>query len=133
VFDNSKSSGKTNNLMDYASGEELWHFQWDAIQDPSRVWMKWNKDEEEGESLGSYPVCVLKFLEKFRRAYVYKEPFKFDIIDEYSAENIQLLNHKYYKKIGWETTKIINTHLLAELIRLSCKKIISQIHFIQRG
>jgi hypothetical protein len=49
VFENSKSSGKTKNLMDYASGEELWHFQWDAIQDPSRVWMKWNKDESEGE------------------------------------------------------------------------------------
>ena len=26
-----------------------------------------------------------------------------------------------------------NYNLLAELIRLSCKKIISQIHFIQRG
>ena len=51
VFENSKSSGKTQNLMDYASGEELWHFQWDAIQDPSRVWMKWNKDESEGEGL----------------------------------------------------------------------------------
>jgi hypothetical protein len=51
VFENSSSSGKTKNLMDYASGEELWHFQWDAIQDPSRVWMKWNKDEIEGENL----------------------------------------------------------------------------------
>ncbi|MBR4266103.1 MAG: hypothetical protein IKQ46_08630, partial [Bacteroidales bacterium] len=51
VFENSKSSGKTKNLMDYASGEELWHFQWDEIQDPSRVWMKWNKDESEGENV----------------------------------------------------------------------------------
>ncbi|MDD6002416.1 MAG: hypothetical protein PUC50_09555, partial [Bacteroidales bacterium] len=51
VFENSNASGKTANLMDYASGEELWHFQWDQIQDPSRVWMKWNKDESEGESL----------------------------------------------------------------------------------
>ena len=49
VFENSKTSGKTKNLMDYSSGEELWHFQWDAIQDPSRVWMKWNKYETEGE------------------------------------------------------------------------------------
>ena len=38
--------------MDYSEGEELWHFQWDEIQDPSRVWMKWNKDEEEGENIG---------------------------------------------------------------------------------
>ncbi len=51
VFENSNNSGKTVNLMDYASGEELWHFQWDQIQDPSRVWMKWSKDESEGESI----------------------------------------------------------------------------------
>ncbi|MBR6179175.1 MAG: hypothetical protein IKQ70_15025 [Bacteroidales bacterium] len=51
VFENSNNSGKTANLMDYASGEELWHFQWDQIQDPSRVWMKWNKAEEEGENV----------------------------------------------------------------------------------
>ena len=51
VFENSQASGKTKNLMDYASGEELWHFQWDQIQDPSRVWMKWNKDEGEGENI----------------------------------------------------------------------------------
>ena len=49
VFENSNNSGKTQNLMDYASGTQLWHFQWDAIQDPSRVWMKWSKDEIEGE------------------------------------------------------------------------------------
>ncbi len=51
VFENSTNSGKTANLMDYANGEELWHFQWDQIQDPSRVWMKWNKDESEGENI----------------------------------------------------------------------------------
>ena len=49
-FANSNASGKTANLMDYATGEQLWHFQWDQIQDPGRVWMKWNKDEGEGES-----------------------------------------------------------------------------------
>ena len=51
VFENSSNSGKTKNLMDYASGEELWHFQWDQIQDQNRVWMKWNKDEGEGENV----------------------------------------------------------------------------------
>lgn len=51
VFENSNNSGKTANLMDYANGEELWHFQWDQIQDPSRVWMKWNKAEGEGENV----------------------------------------------------------------------------------
>ncbi|MDD6002419.1 MAG: hypothetical protein PUC50_09570, partial [Bacteroidales bacterium] len=49
AFANSSSSGSTKNLMDYSSGDELWHFQWDQIQDPNRVWMKWNKDEGEGE------------------------------------------------------------------------------------
>ena len=49
VFENSSSCGKTKNLMDYSAGDELCHFQWDEIQDPSRVWMKWNKDESEGE------------------------------------------------------------------------------------
>ncbi|MBP5370081.1 MAG: hypothetical protein J6Z01_16680 [Bacteroidales bacterium] len=54
VFENSNNSGKTKNLMDYSIPEtatELWHFQWDQIQDPSRVWMKWNKAEEEGENV----------------------------------------------------------------------------------
>ena len=51
VFENSNNSGKTANLMDYSTGEALWHFQWDQIQDPSRVWMKWNKDESEGENV----------------------------------------------------------------------------------
>ena len=56
VFENSNASGKTANLMDYATGEQLWHFQWDQIQDPSRVWMKWNKDEEEGEMVNGVPI-----------------------------------------------------------------------------
>ena len=54
VFENSSNSGKTKNLMDYSfekDAEQLWHFQWDQIQDPSRVWMKWNKDESEGENI----------------------------------------------------------------------------------
>ena len=54
VFENSSNSGKTKNLMDYSfekDAEQLWHFQWDQIQDPSRVWMKWNKAESEGENV----------------------------------------------------------------------------------
>ncbi len=51
VFESSSNSGKTKNLMDYSTGDELWHFQWDHIQDPSRVWMKWSKDEGEGEKI----------------------------------------------------------------------------------
>ncbi|MCQ2975552.1 MAG: hypothetical protein MJ211_12195 [Bacteroidales bacterium] len=40
AFSASNSSGKTKNLMDYSYGTELYHFQWNDIQDPSRVWMK---------------------------------------------------------------------------------------------
>ncbi|MCQ2976251.1 MAG: hypothetical protein MJ211_15735, partial [Bacteroidales bacterium] len=45
AFSASNSSGKTQNLMDYSTGEDLYHFQWNEIQDPSRVWMKWSKEE----------------------------------------------------------------------------------------
>ncbi|MCQ2976308.1 MAG: hypothetical protein MJ211_16020, partial [Bacteroidales bacterium] len=59
AFVNSNSSGKTKNLMDYSSGEELWHFQWNEIQDPSRVWMKWRKEESEGENISTAKfVCI---------------------------------------------------------------------------
>ncbi len=59
VFSNSKSSGKTKNLMEICpSGSD--HFQWDQIQDPSRVWMKWNQEESEGEAYGknTHYVCI---------------------------------------------------------------------------
>ncbi len=70
VFENSSNSGKTANLMDYASGEELWHFQWDMLQDPSRVWMKWNKAESEGEKqIGDDYVCTMKFINAFCYAF----------------------------------------------------------------
>ncbi len=86
VFENSKSSGKTNNLMDYASGEELWHFQWDAIQDPSRVWMKWNKDEGEGEKTEwIYPN------EKCQNIYLIFSPYfsrKFQVLMESDDKNL---------------------------------------------
>ncbi|MCQ2976274.1 MAG: hypothetical protein MJ211_15850 [Bacteroidales bacterium] len=51
AFTASNFSGKTQNLMDYSYGEELYHFQWNEIQDPSRVWMKWRKEESEGENV----------------------------------------------------------------------------------
>ena len=59
AFSASNFSGKTQNLMDYSSGEELWHFQWNEIQDPSRVWMKWRKEESEEENVAtSEMLCI---------------------------------------------------------------------------
>ena len=37
--------------MDYSEGVSLWHFQWDEIQDPTKIWLKWSKGEGEGEIL----------------------------------------------------------------------------------
>ena len=51
AFENSTNSGKTDNLMDYSEGVSLWHFQWDEIQDPTKIWLKWSKGEGEGEIL----------------------------------------------------------------------------------
>ncbi|MCQ2976316.1 MAG: hypothetical protein MJ211_16060, partial [Bacteroidales bacterium] len=51
AFYSSNNSGKTQNLMDYSSGTEHYHFQWNEIQDPSRVWLKWRKEESEGENV----------------------------------------------------------------------------------
>ena len=111
VFENSKSSGKTQNLMDYASGEELWHFQWDAIQDPSRVWMKWNKDESEGENqFLEDPICLQKFIEAFRRAYAYSESLEYPADGwpgfGHRASNIKLLDGFVYSHI--EKNVLIN-------------------------
>ncbi len=122
VFENSNNSGKTANLMDYSfakNAEELWHFQWDQIQDPSRVWMKWNKAEEEGENVeGDWlkdflscldEVCVYMFVEKFRRAYAYEELF---ITDDFSERaNIRLLHPKNCDLFIRIQTKAIQTTL----------------------
>ena len=112
VFENSSISGKTANLMDYASGEELWHFQWDQIQDPGRVWMKWNKDEGEGElSLkpNSY-VCFMKFVNAFCYALQNHQPFiynsKKDLKIETSAVTPSNHNKTYPTLKGMITVDI---------------------------
>ncbi len=48
-FPESQVSGRTDNLMDYREGEELWHFQWDMLQDPARKIFKWWQNEEGAE------------------------------------------------------------------------------------
>ncbi|MCQ2976351.1 MAG: hypothetical protein MJ211_16235, partial [Bacteroidales bacterium] len=73
AFSASNSSGKTQNLMDYSSGTELYHFQWDQIQDPSRVWMKWSKEESEGESKGDRKQRIIDFVKNFCINYTYKK------------------------------------------------------------
>ena len=89
VFENSNNSGKTNNLMDYSIPEtatELWHFQWDQIQDPGRVWMKWNKDESEGENVEG--IEALAFPNEDCKTVYYL----------FSAYNSQVL--RYYLEMG---------------------------------
>ncbi|MBP5369324.1 MAG: hypothetical protein J6Z01_12815, partial [Bacteroidales bacterium] len=104
VFENSSNSGKTANLMDYSIPEtatELWHFQWDQIQDPSRVWMKWNKDESEGENVKKATVVFSKCPEPgngiYTNNYGYddldtKKDTKDDHINVKSHDGITYLN-----------------------------------------
>ncbi len=49
-FPESQVSGSTQNLMDYREGTELWHFQWDMLQDPARKIFKWWQNEEGAEN-----------------------------------------------------------------------------------
>ncbi|MBP5370077.1 MAG: hypothetical protein J6Z01_16660 [Bacteroidales bacterium] len=49
-FPESQVSGNTANLMDYREGEELWHFQWDMLQDPARKIFKWWQNEQGAEA-----------------------------------------------------------------------------------
>lgn len=37
--------------MDYRDGEELWHFQWDMLQDPARKIFKWWQNEQDAEEV----------------------------------------------------------------------------------
>ncbi|MDD6001658.1 MAG: hypothetical protein PUC50_05645, partial [Bacteroidales bacterium] len=91
VFENSNASGKTANLMDYSfakDAEELWHFQWDQIQDPSRVWMKWNKAESEGENRLDNQFY---FQEKCKKIYFIFSPYfskKFELLLKTDDESI---------------------------------------------
>ncbi|MBP5370083.1 MAG: hypothetical protein J6Z01_16690 [Bacteroidales bacterium] len=50
-FPESQVSGSTQNLMDYRDGTELWHFQWDMLQDPSRKIFKWWQNEQGAQDL----------------------------------------------------------------------------------
>ncbi|MCQ2976299.1 MAG: hypothetical protein MJ211_15975 [Bacteroidales bacterium] len=97
AFSASNSSGKTQNLMDYSEGLDLWHFQWNEVQNPSRVWMKWSKEESEGESwFGNEAICAWKFLNEFCYAYLnqkqldYKELGSNDFSFTWSFYNVDI-------------------------------------------
>ncbi|MCQ2976168.1 MAG: zinc-dependent metalloprotease [Bacteroidales bacterium] len=48
--DQTRDQAKTANLMDYNDKEELYHFQWNAIQNPPKRIFKWNFEEEGAEN-----------------------------------------------------------------------------------
>ncbi|MCQ2976225.1 MAG: hypothetical protein MJ211_15605 [Bacteroidales bacterium] len=52
--------GNTANLMDYNFAEELYHFQWDNIQNPPSRIFKWNFEEEGAEAYrnNSHYICL---------------------------------------------------------------------------
>ena len=104
VFENSNNSGKTANLMDYANGEELWHFQWDQIQDPSRVWMKWNKAESEGESIitGSFSKVFsekyYRYLNEMLQSPIFKSIYNYLDKSEYYVQIVEKDKDKLSKE-----------------------------------
>ncbi|MCQ2976154.1 MAG: hypothetical protein MJ211_15240 [Bacteroidales bacterium] len=50
--DQNRENGNTANLMDYNDKTELYHFQWDNIQNPPSRIFKWNFEEEGAEDVG---------------------------------------------------------------------------------
>ncbi|MCQ2975037.1 MAG: zinc-dependent metalloprotease [Bacteroidales bacterium] len=58
--DQTRDQAKTANLMDYNDKEELYHFQWNAIQNPPKRIFKWNFEEEDAEAYGnnSHYICL---------------------------------------------------------------------------
>ncbi|MBP5368058.1 MAG: hypothetical protein J6Z01_06385, partial [Bacteroidales bacterium] len=124
VFENSNNSGKTANLMDYANGEELWHFQWDQIQDPSRVWMKWNKDEEEGENVENLnPLISFKIKGNKTKEYDYENESLFATMHTNDKITIEILSKDTtlnIKKITWffDKNKLTSTDSLNNKVEL---------------
>ncbi|MDD6001709.1 MAG: hypothetical protein PUC50_05900, partial [Bacteroidales bacterium] len=109
-FPESQVSGSTQNLMDYRDGEELWHFQWDMLQDPARKIFKWWQNEQDAEdSWSDYFVNVMLFIERFRQAYVNSEKFQWQLFDgDYSTKNLKLWNDKKYAVVGFEVVSIFD-------------------------
>lgn len=46
-----QDESKTQNLMDYAGGTDLWKYQWDLIHNPESILFAWAQDEEEGAAI----------------------------------------------------------------------------------
>ena len=109
VFENSSNSGKTKNLMDYSfekDAEQLWHFQWDQIQDPSRVWMKWNKAEEEGENVeGKKPSVEFIMMKDVRVDSKKGNRYGFDAMADMDKKNDRIA-HISVCKIGTTYLKV---------------------------
>ncbi|MCQ2975557.1 MAG: hypothetical protein MJ211_12220, partial [Bacteroidales bacterium] len=120
AFSASNNSGKTQNLMDYSTGEELYHFQWNEIQDPSRVWLKWRKDESEGEiKIGRtdfdtkfYIICISNrdtlFYEAGENIYLLKNSkYKFEIIKRHNFlfGNVMCSTDFKFNNVSWNNNE----------------------------
>ena len=61
------AKGSTNNLMDYASGTELWYGQWRYMRNPDVIFRPLEVDDEGAEKL-LYKDLVLEILKKIKDA-----------------------------------------------------------------
>ncbi|MUP39210.1 hypothetical protein [Labilibaculum euxinus] len=113
----------TQNLMDYADGQQLRKYQWDDIHNLRDVEL-WGQEEEGNASqLVSDPVCTQKLLEQFRWAYVHGEKLNYQAdgypwIGHHAKELI--LGDNQFEKISIE---------VREAIDFIPTKVSSQIHY----
>nr|WP_320120383.1 fibronectin type III domain-containing protein [uncultured Marinifilum sp.] len=113
----------TQNLMDYADGQQLRKYQWDDIHNLRDVKL-WGQEEEGNASqLVSDPVCTQKLLEQFRWAYVHGEKLNYQAdgypwIGHHAKELI--LGDNQFEKISIE---------VREAIDFIPTKVNSQIHY----
>jgi hypothetical protein len=64
------TENSTDNLMDYAGGNNLFSYQWSLIHDPQTILFSFLQDEEEGE-MGSFLVSPM--IEAIRKANIDKK------------------------------------------------------------
>jgi hypothetical protein len=77
--------GATQNLMDYAGGTELWHYQWDLIHDPESMALAFLQDESEAEMVNEDTELTITY-KKLNDDF---EPGKKDLSVEYSIAKLE--------------------------------------------
>ena len=99
----------TQNLMDYADGQQLRKYQWDDIHNLRDVEL-WGQEEEGNAAVIEFPTCTRMELERFRAAYANGTSVSFskDQGLGYSTDKIKLLDNKEYDVVGIKVSEDVN-------------------------